>query len=356
MKKPNSKIINPAYFHHEAMALSQKHPLGNNVQLCDFNKADLISVIEMDRIELGLIYEELSFQNVEKRKRADELNIANIELDFQNEEKGNIADELKNANTEKFKSDKINTELRELNVVDQKVNKKLRSSNELIKQKIEEVKKLNAELREVSAHNLLAIEKERSAIAKEIHDELSQNLVALSLNASFLKTKLKKVETKKILDEQIEIAKILVESSRTLFNSLHPSMLDEIGLEAGIKWYAKKRLRLTNIECQTHSNITDEVLPKDIILAFFRIFQEAITNILLYSKANTVDVDILKINKNLSMMVHDDGVGFDVRAVDAKQHHGLLTIRERMYSIGGKLEIDSAIGKGTTLKIEVDIP
>ena len=354
--KADDNFNKPTFYHNKAEALLKENPPEKDLQLSYFNIPQLINEIELNRVELGLVYEEMSFQNIEKGKRADELNLANIELFYQNKEKGKRADELNIANIEKFVREKVNEELRELTIKLQSGKEELLSSNELLKQKIEEVKKLNAELRDVSTHSLIAIEKERSAIAKEIHDELSQNLVALTMNASYLKSKLEKIENIKILDEQVEITNGLVETSRTLFNLLHPSMLDEIGLEAAIKWYSKTRLKFSNIQYKIQSNITEEGLPKDIRLSFFRIFQEAVTNILRYSKANNVDVEIRKENKKLIMLVHDDGVGFDASAVDYKQHHGLLTIRERMYAISGKFEIDSAIGKGTTLKIEADIP
>ena len=217
--------------------------------------------------------------------------------------------------------------------------------------------KLNKELREFAVHLQTIREEERSEIAKEIHDEFSQNLVALTMNASFLKGKLKLIENKKILDEQIAIANGLIASSRTLFNSLHPSMLDELGLEAAIRWYAASKLKFTDIkfEMQTQKSNENEKIYQSVRLAFFRIFQEVLTNILRYAKASKVSVELIKTNEIISLQISDNGIGFDVYNIDTLQHHGIVGLRERALAINGEFSIDSVIGMGTTVKIKIDI-
>ncbi len=223
----------------------------------------------------------------------------------------------------------------------------------------EQIKKLNTELRELSNHLQTIREEERSAIAKEIHDELSQNLVALSMNATYLKNKIKDLskEDKKILIEQNEIANRLIDISRTIFNSLHPSILDELGLEAAIKWYARIKLKITQIKFEFHTNsvIENEKKSFDIDLAFFRIFQEALTNILHYANATIIKVELYKADKSYSMKISDNGIGFDTNKVDTLLHHGIVGLRERTYAINGKFSIDSVIGKGTSIEIDVSI-
>ena len=219
-----------------------------------------------------------------------------------------------------------------------------------------ELQRLNNELRELSSHLLNIREKERSQIAKEIHDELAQNLVALSMNVAWLKNSLKDKtkDVENILNEQLDITETVIKASRTLFNSLHPSMLDEIGLEAAIQWHMKNVFKLSNIEAVIDSNIENEKFSKDINLGFFRIFQESLTNVLRYSKATQVSIKIFKNTESLYMTIADNGIGFDVEKVDVKQHHGLLGMRERAYALNGKIEIQSASGKGT--KVEVQVP
>lgn len=220
-----------------------------------------------------------------------------------------------------------------------------------------EMTRLNNELRELSSHLISVREEERSSIAKEIHDQLAQNLVALSMNASWLKTSIQhpSKEVEEILEEQLSIADGVISSSRNLFNTLHPSMLDELGIDAAIRWHAKTQLKLSNIQYNIHSNIPNEKLPKELNVVLFRIFQESLTNILRHAKATNLSVQILKEDKKVMMTIHDNGAGFDVNKVNMIQSHGLLGIRERVYALNGKLNIESIIGKGTTLTVEVPL-
>lgn len=216
---------------------------------------------------------------------------------------------------------------------------------------------LNNELRQLAKHLLTVREEERSAIAKEIHDALAQNLVAISMNASYLKSIINNEITKEIIDEQIEIANSVIRASKTLFNSLHPSMLDELGLEAAIKWYAKTKLKVTNIvfDYKTNVDVENDTKSKEANLVLFRIFQEALTNILRHANAENISVEINKDRKTLSMQITDDGVGFEPDNVDIISHHGLLGMRERVYAMNGEFNIDSASGKGTTVMARVRI-
>ena len=231
------------------------------------------------------------------------------------------------------------------------------SARDISLQKIQELEmlRLNHDLRELGIHSESTREEERTAIAKEIHDELAQNLVALSMNASYLKSKLKKEENRLVLDDQIEIANELINTSRTLFNSLHPSMLDEIGLVAAIKWYTKTKLKSSSIQFCIQSSVAEEMLPKNIRLGLFRIFQESFTNALRHSRSKNITVELTEINKRVFMLIRDDGQGFDAEQIDSKLHHGILGIRERVYAMSGEFRINSQIGNGTSIRVEVPI-
>lgn len=252
-------------------------------------------------------------------------------------------------NLEVVASEFIQDNKRHVVAVLRDISDRLRNEKEMIR--------LNTELRDLANHLSTIREEERSDIAKEIHDELAQNLVALNLNASRLKNKIHDDSVKEIIDEQIEISNNVIQTSKTLFNSLHPSMLDELGLEAAIKWYAKMRLKSTDIKFgfRTNTHIGNDNIPKAVNLGFFRIYQETITNILQHAKASTISVIVIKSNNNLSMQIKDNGLGFEVDKVDTLHHHGILGIRERVLSMGGEFTIDSEFDKGTTLKIKVPI-
>ena len=223
------------------------------------------------------------------------------------------------------------------------------------KQSEAEMHRLNAELRELANHLQTIREEERLAVAKEIHDELSQNLVALNMNSVYLKNNVlsKDPKVKDVIEDQITIANNLINASRVLFNSLHPSVLDEIGLLAAIKWYGNNQLKEYKIKVIIHSNVEDVLFPNEISFPLFRIFQEVISNIKLHSKAQNATVSLYKENNVLSMNITDDGIGFDATAIDVINSHGLLGIRERVYAMSGQLQIKSIVGEGTTVKIIV---
>lgn len=219
-----------------------------------------------------------------------------------------------------------------------------------------EMTRLTSELRELSHHLQFIREEERSSIAKEIHDEFAQNLVALSMNAAFLKSSLKgkNKELIKLVDEQLHIADEVIKTSRTLFNTLHPSMLDELGLESAIRWYVKNHSKDSGIHIEIAINLQEEYIPKAINLLFFRVFQECFINLQQHSKATKGKVEIYKVDTNLTMVFSDNGIGFDVDAVNSSQSHGLLGIREMAYRLKGSFLIHSD-STGTTLELRIPL-
>jgi len=227
----------------------------------------------------------------------------------------------------------------------------------LQKQEEAKVRALNKELRELSEYMQNAIEIERAEIAKEIHDNFSQNLVALSLSISWLKNSLEEQteKVKAIFEDQLDITMKLIASSRVLFNSLHPSMLDELGLDSAIRWFAKPHLKLSDSLFSINTNLEVEKLSDETNLGLFRIFQEGFVNAIKYSRATQINVSIYEMENKVIMNIEDDGVGFDYTNIDTKQHHGLLVMRERAYAIGGTVEVISTIGAGTIIKIEVPL-
>ena len=223
----------------------------------------------------------------------------------------------------------------------------------------EEVKRLALELRSLSAHLQDIREEERVAIAREIHDELGQNLAFLKMDIIWVAKHLD--DDRSIIDSKLnqlkEIADNTVQVSRKLYNSLHPSMLKDMGLVSTIQWHANSINKSSEINININSNIKDSKLSSlchHICLGLFRIYQETLTNVLHYASASNVIVTITKSEGFVSMVIEDDGVGFEVKHIDTKVHHGILGMRERAYALNGKFNITSTIGKGT--KTEVTVP
>lgn len=220
---------------------------------------------------------------------------------------------------------------------------------------LKEVLRLNTELRQLSNHLQNVSEEGRSLIANEIHNDFAQNLIALTMNAAYLKSKTKDHDEiyQEKLEEQIEIAGGLINTSRTLFNLLHPMILDELGLDAAVRSYAKTKLKQSGIQFSIRSNIAEDKLSKELNLELYRIFEECVTNVLLHSKATKISVAITKNDQTVAMTIEDNGDGFDESKVDTTLHHGLLEIRERVYAMKGEFTINSIIGEGVLLKVKV---
>ncbi len=220
-----------------------------------------------------------------------------------------------------------------------------------------EMIRLNKELRELANHLQTIREEERMDIAKEIHDELAQNLVALNINATYIKNGIKDQNSRmsEVIEEQITIANNLIKTSRSLFNSLHSTALNEVGFFGAIEWYAENQLKEYKIDVTVNSNVEDTILPEEISYPLFRVFQEIIANIKIHSKASSVIINLTMNNNILSLTISDNGIGFETSSIDINNSHGLLVVRERIYAMNGKIVITSGIKEGTTLKIDIPI-
>ena len=217
--------------------------------------------------------------------------------------------------------------------------------------------RLNAELRELSLHLQNIMEIERAETARELHDNFSQNMVALNLNASWLLSKLKDkgAEINTVLEEQINLTELMINSSRNLFNSLHPSMLDELGLESVIIWHANNSLKDSDIKFDLEYTLGHGDITKTINLGLFRIFQELLNNVIKHSQATILKIKICRIENSVDMLVEDNGIGFENTHHNLMQSHGLLVIRERIYAMNGTLNIQTKPGDGTVINIKIPI-
>ena len=229
-----------------------------------------------------------------------------------------------------------------------------------IKNKELELKKLSGDLRSLSAYLQDIREEERKKIAMEIHDELGQNLAILKMDATWISKQIAP-DNLKLYERLVQFNKITddtVKTSRRLYNHLYPQMLYDIGLIGTINWHAESYIKPGNINFIINTNLSETIYPEyhNLWLALYRVYQECITNIIRYAEATTVVVDLYMNDDKISMDIKDNGKGFEVDNVDTKLHHGLLGMRERVYSISGNIKIDSDINKGTKVNVCVPIP
>ena len=193
-------------------------------------------------------------------------------------------------------------------------------------------------------------EKERERIARELHDGIGQMLTALKLTINLIKDQDDlKVELKKILTETIiEV--------RRISSNLMPSVLYNYGLLPAIKALYESLKNITEIKLEIILPESDEIEAMDFQrkIAIYRIIQEALNNAIKYSEASLISVYIRTVNKNIELIISDNGKGFDVTTV--KLSSGLSNMRSRAEIIAGsKFEIISTVEEGTTININMPI-
>lgn len=197
-------------------------------------------------------------------------------------------------------------------------------------------------------------EMERGRIARELHDEIGQALTAVKLNLQRIQRTSAKSSVSRIVSEGILIVDSAVEEVRNLALDLRPSLLDDLGLVAALRWYTSRQAKRAGIEV-TFSADSSAMRPRsDVETACFRVAQEAFTNVVRHAKARGVTVALRWRDEHLELSVGDDGIGFDADAArdwpSTDAHMGLVGMEERVLLIGGSFSIESTPGQGTLVR------
>jgi signal transduction histidine kinase len=199
-----------------------------------------------------------------------------------------------------------------------------------------------------------AQEEERRTIARELHDEVGQVLMAVKVEIALAQ---KAIEagggSGRLLDDAQSITDSALHTVRDLSHLLHPAILDDLGLPAAIGWYLDGFGKRHGIAVELLQDRMDERLAPEIEAAAYRIVQEALTNVAKHADASLAFVYLRRhVNsQSVTVTVEDNGVGFD--AAPVRRGLGLLGIRERVSHFQGKVHIDSAPGKGTRVTVEL---
>ena len=235
-----------------------------------------------------------------------------------------------------------------------RVNENLQT--EIIKHKDSEAARLQLLHRLVTAQ-----EEERHRISRELHDQTGQQLTALLLGLKTLNNSSGNGSSslhKGLLQLQ-KLTERLVDEAHHLAWELRPAALDDLGLETALSNYVEKWSERNSIALDFHSGLDKLRLPAPVETAVFRIVQEALTNVLKHAQANRVSVMLEYRNDELLVIVEDNGCGFkpDVPLTEKERCGlGLVGIHERVALVGGKLNIESEPGSGTTLVIRIPAP
>jgi signal transduction histidine kinase len=202
-----------------------------------------------------------------------------------------------------------------------------------------------------------AQEDERMRIARELHDETSQSLTALLVGLDTIRIAAQSDINR--IDSHVHDLKSITEDMlrniHRLITDLRPSLLDDLGLVAAIAWYGEQRLKPYGLAFRLQDNTLEGRLPRPVETALFRIVQEGLTNILRHAKASSVIVQLDQDHDLIMLEICDDGVGFDPLGLESLDPGGrglgFRGMRERAAILGGTLELESAPGEGTTVRI-----
>ncbi len=225
------------------------------------------------------------------------------------------------------------------------------------------------QLRELAARAEAVREEERTRIAREVHDELGSLLVALKMDVSWLDKRLSEQRARAADEAERMRAQMrgkcqnmsrLIENAVVnvgrIITDLRPSILDHQGLWGALEWQAQEFVQSAEHTLRWCMQIDERrVLPEPMAMAVFRIFQEMLSNVGRHAQARTLDVDIVERAGWLHLSVEDDGRGAPAQAFASAQAWGIMGMRERARHFGGEIDIDSAPGRGTRMRLSLPL-
>jgi len=217
--------------------------------------------------------------------------------------------------------------------------------------------KSHEELRQLAIHLENIRESERTHMAREIHDELGQQLTGLKMDISWLNKKIKSEdeEINQKIKDTISLIDRTVVTVRRIATQLRPSILDDLGLIAAMEWQSEDFEKRSEIPTYFSANVLTLLVKPEIATVVFRVFQECLTNVLRHAAANLVEANLMVDENRLELTIKDNGKGFNPSEIESKKTLGLLGMKERVLLIGGTYQITSEPGKGTLVRIIVPL-
>src|SRR5580692_9942838 len=216
-----------------------------------------------------------------------------------------------------------------------------------------EVERRRADLQGLSARLVRAQEDERRTLARELHDEVGQSLSAIMMEAGSAEAAPNAGEIRRRVASIASIAEKTLNVVRDLALLLRPSMLDDFGLVPALNWHAREMSKRTGLNVRISAGDIADDLPDEHTTCIYRVVQEALNNSARHASARNLRVVVKNERDRVVFSVRDDGSGFDKRFVRGL---GLLGMEERVRRLGGRLHIDSEMGRGTTISAELPLP
>jgi len=228
-----------------------------------------------------------------------------------------------------------------------------------LKEAEESLRKSESQLRNLANRLQEAEEMARKDLARELHDQVGQSLTALNINLNILRNQLPPDALKQLeerLDDSMDLLEETTKTIRNVMAELRPSVLDDYGLTAALRWYGKQFSDRTGISVQLKVDEMSSRLAEMVESALFRISQEALTNVAKHADASKLIVTMDESDGLLKLIIADNGKGFDIASInkaEVRTGWGILNMQERIQALGGQLLIESEPGKGTNVIIEI---
>ncbi len=210
------------------------------------------------------------------------------------------------------------------------------------------------ELSDLSTHLHELAEKEKSELARRLHDELGGLLTAAKMDLSWLQSRiteqpphvLRLTQLGNVLDEAMDLKRRVVEE-------LRPSLLDHFGLPTALRAHVEHVCRQHDLRYEIAMVDEVETLPKEAAIAVFRVFQEGLTNVLRHAHARQIRLAFTADSQRYLLMLVDDGCGMKLDDTRFRWSNGLTGMRHRVQALGGRFSIESSPAEGTTLRVEL---
>lgn len=222
----------------------------------------------------------------------------------------------------------------------------------------DKLRRSHEQLRALTGYLQYVREEERSRIAREVHDELGQNLTGLKLDLSYLAGRLRgtaRTLLPKIKEMSAQVD-ATIQNVRRIATELRPAVLDSLGLVAAIEWQANEFQNRTGIRCEVKIDLKEAIWDQNFSTVCFRIFQETLTNIIRHAQATRVDVRLAESDGQLVLTVRDNGRGISEKEIVNTRSIGLIGMKERAAQVGGEVFFFGLPGRGTTVTMRVPLP
>jgi PAS domain S-box-containing protein len=221
------------------------------------------------------------------------------------------------------------------------------------------LKESHEQLRQLASHLQDIREEEQKRIAREVHDELGQQITGLKMDIAWLGKKITGVYGTLPIEEKLrEMTALLdaaVQTIRKIASELRPSILDDLGIVAALEWQTREFEKRFGTPVHFQSSISQLQIDPGIATGLFRLYQESLTNVARHAQASHVNAELKIEASQIKLTVNDNGKGFDPNASETQKTLGIIGMKERVLMMNGNLHINSSPGKGTKVTITVPI-